>query len=367
MSICPLVFEPIYKPKIWGGRNIERLFGRALPPGASIGESWECADLEKGQSVVSRGPARGRALHSLVEAWGSDLYGRAPLANGRFPLVVKYLDAAADLSIQVHPAAEGNGVSPGETGPGPKYEAWYILESREGGSIYRGLREGVTVEQFGRVLHDRPRDAAACLNRIPVRAGDTYYVPGGTVHAIGAGVVAVEVQTPSDVTYRLYDWDRSRPDDDAGLHVDRGLACIRNDPDIQKAEARSHVTSLFTTVTRLVSCPSFIIERVRFTGEIEQDIPYAEPVCWIVLEGRGEIRYGGAGCESFSGGDVVLLPAALPKGRLRTLTDCIWLEVTVPVASDLGAYDRPDSAMLRAPDRSPDAPIPLNIDVRRPR
>lgn len=343
MQVSPLIFEPIYKPKIWGARNLARLLGKDLPPGGGIGETWECADLEVGQSVVARGPAKGRTLHELVEAWGPALLGRAEPVDGRFPLLIKFLDAAEDLSVQVHPDPD----TARRLGVRVKHEAWYVIDALPEAAIYRGMIPGATVEALRKVMARRPEAILELLRRIPVRAGDVFFLPSGTLHALGAGIVVAEIQTPSDVTYRIYDWGRVRPEGDAGLHVEQGLACIRTDIDPAASEERSHVASLFTTVTRLVTCPSFIIEKVRFIGGVEQDIPYAEPVCWIVLDGRGEIHYGKAGVESFARGDVVILPADLDKPRLKTLVDCCWLEVTLPAPSDLAKHSTAGGTALQ--------------------
>jgi mannose-6-phosphate isomerase len=337
---CPLVFEPIFRPKVWGGRNLANLLGKRLPEGQAIGESWECADLPASQSVVSRGPAAGRTLHDLIDEWRADLTGRAELAAGRFPLLIKFLDAADALSVQVHPAA---GAGPLEV----KEEAWYVLHARAGAVIYRGLRPGISPQALAETLAAEPARVVDLLQPLPARPGDSFALPAGTVHALGAGIVVAEVQTPSDTTYRLYDWGRARPGDDGGLHVEQALACVRTPIDFAPLEKRSHVTSVFTTVTRLITCPAFVIEKVRFVADVEQDIPYAEPVCWIVLEGRGEILHAG-GAEQFSRGDVVLLPAGLRQGRLRTMEACTWLEVTLPVPSDLAGLPHPGPEQLRA-------------------
>ncbi len=362
MNVCPLVFEPICKPKIWGGRNLERLLDKALPPDEPIGETWECADLEAGQSVVARGPARGRTLHELVTEWGADLLGRAAPVDGRFPLLLKFLDAAQDLSIQVHPDPDTARRFGGSVRV--KHESWHIIDAADNAVIYRGLRPGATVEALAAAMKRDPAAIVDFLHRIPVKPGRTYYLPSGTLHALGAGVVVAEIQTPSDITYRLYDWGRIRPDSDAGLDVEQGLACIRTDIDPGAFEKKSHVAGVFTTVTRLVTCPSFVIEKVRFAEGMEQDIPYAEPVCWMVLAGRGEIHHAG-GMEAFARGDVVVLPAALRDPRLKTLEDCVWLEVTIPVASDLAAFPRLTREQLNARDGTGGAPIALNIDVDR--
>jgi mannose-6-phosphate isomerase len=360
MQLCPLVFEPIFKPKVWGGRNLATLLGKHLPPGADIGESWECADLEGVQSVVARGPAKGRTLHGLIEECGPALYGRTALVEGRFPLLIKFLDAARPLSIQVHPdpqTARSLGADVRS-----KHEAWYVIHAEAGAVIYRGLRRGVTVETLRRTLSDQPQAVVDCLQSIPVKAGDAYYLPGGTLHALGAGVVVAEVQTPSDVTYRLFDWGRTRPAADAGLHVEQALAYIRAGVDFGPFEKRSHVTGVFCTVTRLITCPSFIVEKVRFVEEYEMDVPYAEPVCWIVLAGRGEIRFADNQLETFSAGEVVLLPAGLEHPKVKALTDCQWLEVSVPVPSDLAAYSRPDRAYLQAPEAPAGGLVQIRIE-----
>jgi mannose-6-phosphate isomerase len=358
-EICPLVFEPIYRTKVWGGRNLARLFGRALPSGA-IGESWECVDLEKDVSIVGDGPARGRSLAELIAEWGPDLYGRAPLVDGRFPLLIKYLDAMSPLSIQVHPddataARLGRGAR-------PKHEVFYVIEAQPEACIYRGLRAGVTRDDLAAALGSG--EIEKLVQRIPVRAGHAFDVPPGTVHALGAGVVVAEIETPSDTTYRLYDWGRSRPAGDAGLHVEQALASIRFDAAAPAEPPRSHVGSAFTTVTRLAECEHFVVEKVRFIEGMEMEIPYAEPVVWIVLEGRGAVLYGRGGAQPFRPGDVLVLPAALKDGKVKTETDCIWLEVTVPVRSDLADHPRPDPRALRAPEGTPGSPLTLNVSVR---
>ncbi len=330
MQVHPLVFEPIFKPKIWGARNLARLFSKALPPDELVGESWECADLEVGQTLVARGPARGRSLQDLVEDWGPALTGRCPLADGRFPLLIKFLDAAQDLSVQVHPDEETARRLGGHVRV--KHEAWYVIDAVPGAAIYRGLAPGATVEALAEAAAEQSDAVVRCLERIPVKPGQMVYLPSGTLHALGAGVVVAEIQTPSDVTYRLYDWGRVRPAGDAGLHVEQALACIRTDIDFAAFEKRSHNSSPFMTATRLVTCPSFLVEKVSFIEGVEMEIPYGEMVCWVVLNGRGEICYAESDKLAFGKGDVVVLPASLDRPRLKTRAPCSWLEVTIPTA-----------------------------------
>lgn len=363
MPVSTLILTPLFREKIWGGRNLYTLLNKALPADSPIGESWECADLPNGQSVVSRGPQQGRTLGELVREWGADLTGRAPLHDGRFPLLIKFLDAAQDLSIQVHPR-------PGETDlrlnpSGIKHEAWHIIHAQPGARIHRGLAAGVTIADLRRAAETRPESIPSLLRAYVVRPGQTYYIPSGTVHAMGAGVVAAEIQTPSDTTYRLYDWERKRPDGDAGLHIEEALVAIQTDVDPTAFERRSHVAGIFTTVTRLIDSPSFRIEKVRMTADVEQDIPYAELVCWVVLEGSGVITSGRGDTETFCKGDVVILPAALKNPKLKTNSDCVWLEVTIPAPSDLADFPHPSAEALTDDKPGPAELVPLNIDIKK--
>jgi mannose-6-phosphate isomerase len=349
MSAHPLVFEPIYKPKIWGGQRIFDHFERMPISDEPIGESWELADLEEDQSRVASGPARGKTITQLVAEWGRDLMGSVELFEGRFPLLIKFLDACESLSVQVHPSEAvakrlGGNVR-------VKHESWYVLSSEPGGAIYHGLEPGVTAERFREAGLTGEVDGV--LRRIEVKQGDCYYLPSGTPHALGEGVLVAEVQTPSDITYRTYDW--GRVDQKTGkpreLHLDQAMECIDFDsPSPAPMQERSHVASLWTAVTRLCRCPSFNIELVRMVEGTQQRIPYAEPVVWIVLDGTGEIEWRkGADPIRFSKGSVVLLPAALRDAEVLITAPTKWLEVSIPVVSDLAGFERPSPEALRPP------------------
>lgn len=349
MNVYPLIFEPIFKPKIWGGRHLEGLLGKRLPGIEPIGESWETADLEDDQSVVANGPARGSTLGELVREWGQDLIGGAPLFEGRFPLLIKFLDARDTLSVQVHPDEAMAQRLGGRVRV--KDEAWYILDADEGGVIYRGVREGVDAESLRKAIEERRIESV--LRRINARKGHCYYLPSGTIHALGAGVTVAEVQTPSDITYRVYDWDRvdpstGRPRD---LHLEEALQCISYDTAPIVGETPEHLGTVWTAVTRLVRSESFVIERVRMIEGVEQPIQYAEFVIWIVLQGRGSIV-----CDSpaspvgFGVGDTVLLPAGVKDARIQTHDDCMWLEVSIPIPSVVSASERSGGARSTTPN-----------------
>ena len=346
MDVCPLVFEPIFVPKLWGGRQLAELFDKPLPPDEPIGESWEVADLEAGQSVVARGPAAGQTLGELTHDWGEQLLGSVPPFEGRFPLLIKYLDAQQTLSVQVHPDEAYAQQHGGDVRV--KNEAWYVLAAEPDGHIYRGFHPGVDEAALRAAL--AKGEVEPLLQRIPVRAGHCYYLPSGTIHALGAGVVVAEVQTPSNTTFRFFDWNRVDPSTGKAraLHIDEALACVRYDAAPPAGEQQAHLATPWSAVTRLVRCPSFVLERVRITAGIDQELPYQAMVVWMVLEGKGEISYNGMNEPfPFGRGDCVVLPAGLQQARLRTHEDCLWLEASVPVPSDLAGYPRPEAAELR--------------------
>lgn len=314
----PVVFEPLYKPKPWGGRRLATLLGKRLPAGVPIGESWELADLPDNESRVRDGPLAGTTLAELVQRWGADLLGDVQLDDGRFPLLIKFLDACENLSVQVHPQA----------GPGVKREAWYVVHAEPGAKLYVGLRDGVGPDDVRRVANTP--QMADVLRIWAAAAGQCYYLPSGTLHALGAGIVVAEVQTPSDTTYRVYDWDRAgldgRPRE---LHVEQGLRNIRYGvTPALIAQPPTRMDAPFGEVTRLVTCTRFIVDHVRVRASLPCDLPRGTLRVWIILRGRGRL-VGGAHARTFDRGDVVLIPAGTAAMRLDLPGGCEWLDVAV--------------------------------------
>ena len=315
-EIYPYKFTPIYVEKIWGGRNLERLFARELPSDAPIGESWELADLDVAASVVSNGPLAGTSLTELTRQLGDGLLGRAkPLDNGRFPLLLKLLDANDILSLQVHPDVKASREIPGAA---LKTECWYVVDSRDG-YIYKGLLPGVDPEQFRDAIQNDT--AEKMVKRYDLAAGDFHYLPAGTVHAVGPGLVVAEVQTPSDTTYRVTDWGRGRE-----IHVERSMQCIHFTPadDVSPgAEGDTLlVTEFFTVAKRTIGldeCYSF---------------PEGKCVAVMLLAGEGnvELRHSGQTepLTVASPGDTVVLPASLSGGTIASSGRCRFLEITLP-------------------------------------
>lgn len=315
MDLYPLTFKPVYKKKIWGGRALERIFGRELPDG-NIGESWDLTDLNEGVSVVAAGALAGQTLTDLTARLGALLLGRAePAPDGRFPLLLKLLDANDILSLQVHPDADAVAA----IGPpaAMKTECWQIIESRDG-FIYKGVLPGVTPQQFRGAIDDD--SVEQLVRRIDVKAGEFYYLPAGTVHALGAGVVLAEIQTPSDTTYRVTDWGRGRE-----IHVDRSMQCIRF---VQPGD-RVPAGDLHT----LVATPHFSVQRYQLSAK-DSPLVVAEKRCVALMfvggAGGVSIDYGTGKPIIVRPGDTALIPAALDRVTVRPADCTDVLRITLP-------------------------------------
>lgn len=319
----PILFAPIYMQKVWGGRRLEK-FGKTLPPDQQIGESWELADLAGTSasgagggavhSTISTGVLRKKTIDHAVQLWGGDLLGSVrPTARGEFPLLIKFLDARENLSVQVHP-------SPAYAKANPtahlKTEAWYILEAEPGAVIYKGLKPGVTRESFEAHVREAQAQAASVpgappaaviddLIAVPAIAGECHNLPSGTVHALGAGVLVAEVQTPSDTTFRLYDWGRAGRE----MHIEQGLACA----DFGPAPAATRLPE-GKDQARLVRTEFFNIEEVRPNfGKVLGIGDGTSCVVIMALQGAATIRAAANTFEpvEVSKGQTILVPAAI--------------------------------------------------------
>jgi mannose-6-phosphate isomerase len=216
-----LQFQPIYQERIWGGRRLETLLGRELPPGPPIGESWEIVDRPEAQSRVRGGRFGGATLRELIEHHSGEVMGPKWKAADPFPLLVKWLDCSERLSLQVHPPAAVAASLGGE----PKTENWYVAHSAPGASLFVGLKPGVTRAAFSKAV--AAGTAENCVNKVSVASGDSVLVESGQVHAIDAGNLILEIQQNSDTTYRLYDWGRAGLDGKPRkLHVEESLRSI---------------------------------------------------------------------------------------------------------------------------------------------
>lgn len=346
MALYPLLLEPIYKEKVWGGRTLAR-FGRRLPggPGAKIGESWELADLdatspsggggEPARTRIRNGPLVERTVGEVVEDFGSLVTGRLDLgASGRFPLLLKYLDARENLSVQVHPSPR---YAAGHPDAHLKSEAWYIVEAAPDAVIYRGVVAGTSRERFEQAIRDGTVEEL--LVRVPARAGDGHYLPSGTCHALGGGILVAEVQTPSDTTFRVFDWGRT----DRALHVEEALECIDFGPaDTDACEPGTTFSEGDAVARDLVACEHFTIREWTLPGGGALDRTSEAMSVLMFVEGDAACEWDAADADPLPvrSGDTVLLPAALERVTLMASRDLKLLEVTP--AGPTSSPDRAD-------------------------
>ncbi len=298
----PLTFEPILKEKVWGGRRLAR-YGKSLPEGALVGESWEVADLAttsasgggggEARSMIASGTMAGRTLHDAMEAWGRGLLGTArPAPDGGFPLLVKFLDAREHLSVQVHPSPEYAREHPGAH---LKTECWYVLEADLGSVIYKGVKRGVARADFERALRrGQGEGVVQLLEAVPAVPGECHNLPSGTVHALGAGVLVAEVQTPSDTTFRVYDWAKEYGRAGRELHVEQAMACIDFKPAPRAVKFFGEGTMPMAS-TAIYSVTAAGRGTTRVAG-----------ACTVVICAAGRITVGDLPVKA---GGVVLVPA----------------------------------------------------------
>lgn len=320
--LYPLVFQPIFKERVWGGRDLERLFAKPLPAGKSIGESWEISDRPGDESVVIHGPLAGKTLRWLMQEFPHEMLGAArAAANGRFPILCKILDARDKLSLQVHPPAAKAMELRGE----PKTEMWFVADAMPGAELYVGLKRGVTRSEFERRIADGT--VAECFHRAPVRAGDAMFLPSGRVHAIGAGLVIFEIQQNSDTTYRVFDWNRVGLDGKPrALHVAQSLGSI-NFKDFEPPLVQSQFTPDGNGRSRpIVRDALFNVDHVELTSGARAVLNGGRLQILAIVRGSVAAQ-GGGETVTLGAGQFCVLPAELERIELPANTDTSLLRV----------------------------------------
>ena len=323
-ELYPLKFDNVLKEKVWGGNALVSRFNKGTNASLHIGESWELSAVSDNQSVISNGFLAGNKIEELIEVYMGDITGESIFERfgNEFPLLIKFIEAKEDLSIQVHP---GNDLAKKRHKAYGKTEMWYILESKKDSKIYTGFREGVTKEIYEDALSKGK--IAELMNVESADAGDVFFTPAGRVHAVGAGIVLVEIQQTSDITYRIFDWNRkSSGKGKRELHRELALEAIdfsqtgknkiKQEPVLNKAE-------------NLVSCEFFNTNIIFFNKSINKEYYSNDSfVVYICIEGEFLICWDD-NSEKVTKGETVLLPAMIKEVTLKPLNEARLLEIYI--------------------------------------
>lgn len=299
----PLQFEPILKERIWGGEKLKTILNKPITSKIT-GESWELSTVEGDVSVVANGELKGKSLMELIdespnEILGTEVYNRF---GKQFPLLFKYLDAREDLSIQVHPndkLAKERHNSFGKT------EMWYVTQADADARIIVGFKEDSSKEEYLKHLNDKT--LVSILDTVKAKPGDVFFLETGTVHAIGAGLVVAEIQQTSDITYRLYDFDRKDAQGNTReLHVDLALDAIN----YNKVNTQKKYETKTNTSNVVVDCPYFTTNFLPLENKLEVSKSGASFTVYMCIEGSFEIEYNGFK-QTYIKGDTILVPAEI--------------------------------------------------------
>lgn len=306
IEAAPIAFVPYLKSVIWGGTKICKYKGiNHQEP--NIGESWEISAVKGHESIVAEGPYKGKLITELADLFGEDLLGSAVMAkyNGKFPLLIKFIDAADNLSVQVHPNDDLAAKRHGCLG---KTEMWYVIDANEGSKIYSGLSMAITPEDYvRRVVNGTFVETLAVHSSAP---GDVFFLPSGRVHAIGAGNLLAEIQESSDITYRIYDYDRRDAQGNAReLHIELAKDAIDYTvyDDYRKPNAPVDVVE-----STLVDCTHFTVDRISVDGEMPLICGADSFTVLMCIDGEVVLEYD-SGKSLMKAGKTLLLPAVMTK------------------------------------------------------
>ena len=325
-DLYPLLLIPGFDERPWGARDLRPVYTKVIKE--PIGESW----LTWGDNVIANGPLNGRTLGELAKEFRRDLVGAAAPYEDRFPLLVKFLFTADKLSVQVHPDDEG-ARRVGQ--PFGKTECWYVLEAKPGSRVALGLKPGVTLKEFEQSIHGTT--AEQLLNWIDVHQADMLYVAAGTVHTIGGGLVLLETQQSSDITYRLYDYGRPRE-----LHIADGLAAVKLRTHAGKVLRRMEDDSRF-----LVRSPFFQVEKFNLKQPLDAQVSAESPHIVVATRGSGILESQGMEPVSFACGDAVVVPACVMQYTVRPQWELEMMRMSLPA----GAVPEPETTTNTAVSR----------------
>ncbi len=315
LKFLPVKLRPAFKDYLWGGVRLKSEFNKKSDL-ERVAESWELSAHKDGQSVIEGGAYDGLSLSAYVDAIGREVLGKNCEKYDYFPLLIKLIDAKGDLSVQVHPSDAYALEHEGEYG---KTEMWYILDCDEGASLYYGFSRDVSLEDYENAIKEGR--LTELLNKVSVKRGDVFFIPAGTVHAIGAGILICEIQQNSNTTYRVYDYNRRDKDGNLRpLHIDKALqvSCLNKSPALPEIPEGKDIL--------LAACEYFEVRRLRLEGEHEINVNEDSFVSLMVTDGSGSLVYEG-GHLDFVKGDSLFIPAQRASCRILGTCEIIQSKV----------------------------------------
>jgi mannose-6-phosphate isomerase len=320
-ELYPLKFDSILKETVWGGKTLAGKYNKkAEKANSNLGESWEISSVSGNVSIVSNGFLAGNDLQELIEVYMGDITGDSVYEKfgNEFPLLIKFIEAHQDLSVQVHP---GNELAKKRHKAYGKTEMWYILESEESSKIYTGFRHDVTREMYMKAVEQGT--VADLLNVESSHPGDCFFTPAGTVHAIGAGNILVEIQQTSDITYRIFDWNRNNKERE--LHTDLALDAIEFKAQNRKISPKPEINK----TVNLIGCEFFTTNLLKFKNTIKREFYLKDTfIIYICTDGEFAISYEDNE-EILKKGDTVLVPAMIKEFQLRPVGEATLLEIYI--------------------------------------
>jgi len=294
MNLSPVKLKPVFKEYLWGGTKLKTIYDKKTEL-EKVAESWELSAHKDGQSTIDGGSFDGLTLSEYINENGNEILGKKALEFDFFPILIKFIDAADSLSVQVHPDDEYALKNEGEYG---KTEVWYVLDCEEGSSLYYGFNRTVTKDELRKRIAENT--ILEVLNKVPVKKGDVFFIESGTVHAIGKGMVICEIQQNSNTTYRVYDYDRRDKSGKAReLHIEKAIEVARLTP------SEKHI---FENKNIIAACKYFTCEKVDVSGTETVEITDECFKSIIVTSGEGKLFMSGE-TLAFKAGDSIFVPA----------------------------------------------------------